>query len=371
MRREVKDSIISLCARNKTFPSDNELVEYAEQSLQEVHAALDALCENRFIERLPSGQYVLNPGIIMRQSAVGIDPSKEPSAEAIPDSIADPFPKKKCKKEKVIKEKPEVKKEFDLVIPILRLLMLAIGTGAMIVSIFYTWIWLRELLPSPLAILLSTIMVCFSVLSFEVIVLFLTGEVTKHWSRWFVITGFSFLWIIVAAFSITSTIAGQYNKHIKNSKEYAMQNQGKKSEVMKWNRLQERKTELVERRLEKKTQISNLIAMSNQVGTIAEAEKHNEVLASTNYRTQTAESELNHIEAELEKVRDEEKKAITADTSLASADTVDVPDFYSWLAKILDIKKDLAQFWLSLFPAIFVDLISPAALAIAAFLKKK
>jgi hypothetical protein len=44
--------------------------------------------------------------------------------------------------------------------------------------------------------------------------------------------------------------------------------------------------------------------------------------------------------------------------------------FYSWLAKVLGISKDIAQFWMSLFPAIFVDIISPSALAIAFFMGK-
>jgi hypothetical protein len=35
------------------------------------------------------------------------------------------------------------------------------------------------------------------------------------------------------------------------------------------------------------------------------------------------------------------------------------------------MEKDLVQFWMSLFPAIFVYIISPVALAVAMFLPRK
>jgi hypothetical protein len=410
MKKDIRSSILHLCATNKEFPSLVELISYTGQSGHQLRIQLEKLCERGFIERMPSGKYQLNMyhvinGTDEKEEEVEEDfvmeaINEKEIPETFPDPVFNPMLERAIEKENtkikvfetkgdnqnihkkrildnIIKfqksknEKKIKKNDVDLVIPITRIAMLFIGIGAGIVSVFYTSVWLLEFLPSMLAILLSTIMVGFSILAFEVIIMFFSGMVSKHWSRWAVAVGFSLLWLIVAAFSITSTVAGQYNQHIKNSKEYAELNESKRASSMTWNSIQERKKELAERRSEKKSQLSNLINISIQATTIEDSEKHSRTLSSTSNQINQAENALNKIEAEIEKIREEERKVLAANPSQANNDMSDIPDFYSWVAKVMDIKKDLAQFWLSLFPAIFVDIISPVALAIAMFLKKK
>lgn len=415
MKRDIRTSIIYLCGRNKTFPSISELSVYTGRSIQEIKDQLQKLCDKNFIEKLPSGNYQLSPmsianfetlGVIDNGDGTGTEifttaSDRDSANEFIENQLLDD--KKKMFYEKQDEEtgvtywddKPDYEdnkkysgilkanisklKSFknlyttdkDYIIPITRIAMLIIGLGAVVVSVFYTSVWLLEFLPTFLALLLASIMVGFSVLAFEMIIMFLSGIVVKHWSKWFIVTGFSALWLIVAAFSITSTVAGQYNQHIKNSKEYAQLNESNKVDAIKWNSLKERKAELLERRVEKKSQLSTLIGIANQATTIETTEKHSSTITAANNRIYITEQALNKIESDLDAIRQEEKRMLDKNPSQVNSDSTEIPDFYSWIASVFKIKKDLAQFWMSLFPAIFVDIISPVALAVAMFLKRQ
>ncbi|MFX0141036.1 MAG: hypothetical protein ACFFDN_45780, partial [Candidatus Hodarchaeota archaeon] len=120
---------------------------------------------------------------------------------------------------KEIKEEITRKKN-DIVLIVLRILMIIIGIGAIILSTYYTSIWLFSFLPGYLAILLSSIMVAFSVAAFECMIIF------KENKQRILIVIFSIIWLIVLCFSMISTVAGQYNARMKTE----VDNFSKKSE---------------------------------------------------------------------------------------------------------------------------------------------
>ena len=96
----------------------------------------------------------------------------------------------------------------DFILISVRILMAIIGIGAVILSIYYTYVWLAEFLNMFLALLLSTIMIAFSVMAFEVMVIFWQNKQRG------VIPLFCLLWLVVLIFSMISTIAGQYNSRM-------------------------------------------------------------------------------------------------------------------------------------------------------------
>ena len=44
--------------------------------------------------------------------------------------------------------------------------------------------------------------------------------------------------------------------------------------------------------------------------------------------------------------------------------------FYEWIGTILKVKAMYIEFWLSVFPAIFIDIVAPIAIALSMFLRK-
>ena len=78
------------------------------------------------------------------------------------------------------------------------------------------------------------------------------------------------------------------------------------------------------------------------------------------------------IQVRLKNVR--EKKLLLLEQSRETAGIVEGTEelvyasFYVWLGIMLKVKPMLVQFWLSVFPAIFIDVIAPLSISISLFL---
>lgn len=272
---------------------------------------------------------------------------------------------------KEIKEKVTEKKN-DIVLVVLRFLMIIIGLGAIILSIYYTSIWLFSFLPGGLAILLSSIMVAFSVAAFECIIIF------KENNQRILIVIFSAIWLIVLCFSMTSTVAGQYNARMKTE----ISNFSKKSEeihsssVLKSYINDEEEIQKQMDQKNKRLDYLNGFIISFTIEMLKE--KENKRLYNQ------AADELHRLENELRILRDnleakrqrrrdylEDQKESGVNVVAAEAEEKASASFYVWLAGIFSIDAVLIEFWLSVFPAVFIDIIAPLAVAVGMFLKRK
>lgn len=263
---------------------------------------------------------------------------------------------------------------YGMPVYIIQVLMGVIGTGAAVISVYYTTIWLVEFLPWGFALLLSSIMVGFSIAAFEASILFLSGQVTENRvSKISVVAGMFLLWIVVSFFSIMSTVAGQYNKHIFNLR--GTTEQSRNTDRMKWNILQEKKAEIKERLVDYKKQMSvfnNIMAGMNDVSSRT---KNNGVWYESQYKLKQVNKKIVQLNKSMDVVRTEEKKFL--DQSKETGLLLDpgakkkTKNFYSWLAGVTGIVQDKVQFGMSLFPAIFVDLIAPIGIAMSLFLRNK
>jgi hypothetical protein len=250
-----------------------------------------------------------------------------------------------------------------------------IGIGAAIISTYYTTIWLLEFLPLSFSLLLSGIMIGFSVSAFETVILFFTGQVTKNkYAKVSIATGFIFLWIIVSAFSIVSTIAGQYNKHVSNLRD-------KSKEVSStagadWNIIQEKESDLKARINEYRKQMKTYDKLSSEMESIESRTTNENTWNENQWRTRKSQENIERLSEELNKVRDEKRVLLNKnrETGVVLTDkskAKDIPNFYGWLAGVLSMNEDLVQFFLSLFPAVFCDIVAPVGIALSLFLRNK
>lgn len=278
-------------------------------------------------------------------------------------------------KKNLPKKKSKSKQKYSAPIYIIQILMGIIGMGASIISIYYTTVWLLEFLPWAFALLLSSIMVGFAVSAFETVILFLSGQVThSKIAQWSITIGFIILWISVTFFSIFSTIAGQYNKFIANLQEEAKQ--GMDTGKMNWNSLQEEKQDLRTRLKEYRENVKTYTEISRTMTDLENRTENNKTWAENQYRLRIANEEIRKLLDELNKIREEERGLLKESKEKGiilgvTVDTENIVNFYGWIAKVLNIDKDRAQFFMSLLPAVFVDFISPTAIALALFLRSR
>lgn len=411
--RKIKQAINRVIREKGRFPTVREMCTILSYSAEQTMKYMEALAEDGFLERTdgwykyPDNDPLKLSAVVMEPEetvAVGFEtdpkitkaeqdfPKTEKTEEAINVEFKDgtriqidpqhPFPairtkpKKEKRPPKLEKMGPEKKRETVYGVPIyvIQIVMGAIGIGAAVISTYYTTVWLLEFLPWGFALLLSSIMVGFSITAFETIILFMTGQVTKsEKSKNSIVTSFIILWILVTSFSIMSTIAGQYNKHIENLREE------KVAEIdvtnTEWNLLQERKSEVRSQIKTYKGQIVTFDKIASGIDSLESRKENQNTWREIQYRIKMANREIKRLSKDLDEIRKEEKEVIKKSKDKGVIFTEEkikkIPNFYGWLSDVLSMDEKLVQFLLSLFPAIFVDVISPVGIAIALFLRSK
>jgi len=257
------------------------------------------------------------------------------------------------------------------VITFIRAVMGAIGIGAAAISMYYTSRFTEELFPyTTLAYLLSGIMIGFNVMAFELILLFGNGQATTHWFRWPAAFVFFLLWLVVGGFSITATVAGQYNQHAKNTMATAVTSGNPQAVAAKWQNITARKSVW-------ENQIKNAQEQNSTLNNkLKDMKPDDTAYANTNWYITDNNAKIADANAKLNEIRIEEAAMLKEHPEVLQLaqranDGGGVPDFYGFLARIFGATRDVIQFWVSLFPAVFVDLIAPIAAAAALFLRGK
>jgi len=386
---EIKKTINKVIREKGRFPSLQEMCNILHYTEDQTRKYMQALADDGYLEKvkdwykypekeIKSETDAKKPIFVAESehptSKIEIYEENETGQTATMNEFLskNPFKILKYPKNKKLKRKST---KYSAPIYIIQLLMGIIGIGASVISIYYTTVWLLEFLPWAFALLLSSIMVGFAVSAFETVILFLSGQVTRsRIAQWSITLGFIILWISVTFFSIFSTIAGQYNKFVLNLQDKAKQ--GMDTGKMNWESLQEQKQDLRMRLNEYRENVKTYTEISKTMQGLEKRIENEKTWAENQYRLRKANEEIRTILTELNKARNEEQILLkeSKDKGIIlgiTADTEDIVNFYGWIAKIFDIDKNKAQFFMSLLPAVFVDIISPAAIALALFLRNK
>lgn len=252
----------------------------------------------------------------------------------------------------------------------IRFILEIVGFGAAALSVRYTAIYLYDSLPIFWSWFLSSIMVIFSVMAFQIIIVFI---IRKHRILSFL---FSILWLIVTVFSMSSTVIGQYNAN-------------KERFFISSSIVADRKSTSDLYDLYEKDIIDLEINKSNRQ---KDLDRFNVLikpyLDDPNKRLESRESQRDYSTyaqaisdaqrdiklfiTKIEEARNKQKELLTLEGD-KNINKEEVPDFYDWVAYNVfsDGNPALIQFIISLFPAVFIDLIAPIGIAIGLFLERK
>lgn len=261
-------------------------------------------------------------------------------------------------------EEKDNKVEKDWVLGVMRGVLGFIGLGAIGVSTYYTSVWFLEYLPAFLAVFLALIMVFFSTMAFEVVIVVLKAE------QWFMAVGFSILFIVVLLFSMMSTIAGQYNQRLQVENAAIQESSDVVQARAAYELLVKQEKQIVEQIEGQKSLrkvYQGIFDSYDAAKREADLKGYNEVRAQIDKVDKSLLSlnaKLMDVQAqELAYLEKQKGPGTIAETSVKTA------SFFVWVAGLFDnkIKADMIQFYFSVFPAVFVDLIAPFSLAFAFF----
>jgi hypothetical protein len=242
----------------------------------------------------------------------------------------------------------------------------ALGIGAAIMSAYYTQIFLFESLNSFFSWLLAILMVSFSVITFGLIALMLSGSIIKNWTKYILIMLFAILWFCTVSFSMVSTIAGQYT--MRAEKQYIEITEINKTKI-DTNKIQlqvDARNDLVARKEEARKRLSGLYEAAAIALHIPE--KIKETWTSIQTRILATQENILAIDKDIEKTREQER-ILLKENPLASKGVEKQDTFFRWIAGLFHGDAGMMQFWLSLFPSVFLDIISPVLLTLFVFMK--
>jgi DNA-binding transcriptional regulator YhcF (GntR family) len=264
-----------------------------------------------------------------------------------------------------IKEKIKSKQRNDVVVIIIKIIMAIVGIGAICLSIFYTGIWLDEFLPTPLAYILSCIMIAFSVIAFETMIIFWNNK------EYPAIILFSVLWFIVLIFSMISTVAGQYNQRLINTITETKKNVEVTHKKMSYDIYNQEENDILDSIKRKEKELNSFQIMMSDFKT-AEDQKNSEWLYwDINEKIKKTNTDIEILRKELKEIRSVKKEFLKKEVKAGVVIDIKKDSFYTWIGGLFNIESRYIEFWMSIFPAIFIDLIAPLAIAVSMFLKRK
>lgn len=247
----------------------------------------------------------------------------------------------------------------------IRVVLGLIALGAIALSVYYTSIWLIRYLPGFLAVVLATIMVTFSCLAFETVI------ILRRNGQWFMMTMFAVLWAIVLVFSMSSTVAGQYNQRIKSQNVTVEANSDTTQARLGYDLLLKQEKQIEKQIADKAAQRAVFQKLLDTFDTVEKQKADAKVFADTSKKIDLIDKDLKDLNAQLLAKQEEQRKYLTTAKGPGAVQetTAEVPSFYNWIHEVLGLSAAMTEFWMSVFPAIFIDLIAPFSLAITIFVR--
>jgi len=254
----------------------------------------------------------------------------------------------------------------DFFIGVLRFFMFVVGAGAISLSVFFTYNWGLDYLDSFFSLLLSLILVVFSVGAFQVFLIFMQNK-QYGYSVIFVIT-----WVIVLLFSMQSTVAYLYNTKSEKLIEYAEGDKKAAKESLTYANLLKREDEKASDIVELKETLQGFNDLLMEFNDIELLDENKRLYDDTYRKIGTQEKKISQAEKELEVIRKDIDDFLKQDQEAEVIVKVDRKNFYDWVSGVLSFfSADSLEFIVSCFPAVFVDVVAPLSVAVSLFLKRR
>ncbi len=259
-------------------------------------------------------------------------------------------------------DKNNIKFEYNkFLIVFIKIIMLIVGTICTFISSYYTFLWLKDFLINIYAFLLSFAIVSFSVFVFETIIILKKNKQRIYYVLFV-------LWLIVVVFSMVSTIAGQYNIRVQKWNKVVEQESNNIEIENEIKELEKQKDFIDSQIKEKNNEKEIYFNLLKQFDSIEKREKENNYYWSIYNQFNSVNKKINELNKQYFSLIQD---ISNLKNQISVYKTKRNKDFYSWIGSVFKIDSEVFEFWFSLFPALFIDIISPVAFAIFMFLSKK
>ena len=215
---------------------------------------------------------------------------------------------------------------------------------SMYISTLHTATYLVDYVDLISAWLMSASVTAYNATAFEVSVLFKSGR------RYFMSAIFMFLWVLVTAFSMATTVSVFYDQFNFQEAQITEDNKKVDSNKLALELLQRKEKDLREAIEFKKKDI--------------------EYRQEKEYATATVRTELNKLQEDLQNNLTEQENLLKETPEVTEEKIQRKESLFSFLGRLLHIEGAVLEFIMSTLSAIFVNLIAPLSLTAVIELKK-
>jgi hypothetical protein len=238
-------------------------------------------------------------------------------------------------------------------------------------SIDYTFQWLDYTIEAYKAIIFSVFIVGFLNLAFQFIILFINKKAQNGW--WKAVNlaiAFVFFvaWLLCLIYSINSTIAGQYNAEIKNTKVVIVENNESNKNKMIIDTLNNSIIDWENEIKFKEQQRTEYLSIMKSLNIDVTNDRN--VYNRHNRLIYNRSNEIDALRKEIVTNRLKIQNMLQ-DSELANIINIETNDIYKWYSNILGISTSIVKFYLNIFLAIIIDIISPLLLGFVFFYRKE
>jgi len=258
-------------------------------------------------------------------------------------------------------------KNKDYIFTILRTVMLIIGMGSAVISAYYTQIWQHETLNTFWSWFLSLIMIGFSSAAFLTLISILTKSIHGKFSTWLLAGIFFVLWIICLLYSISVTVAGRYAQYQEIVLTNQMEENNHTLDTIKISNILDNIKSL---KLERDNNQKRLNTLFLQADAIQKGEEvKGETWLTIQSRILNVQGIISTLNKDIENKNAEYEKI--AGSSVIISKNESKFGFYDWVASIYNTDRKNVEWFMVLFPSLFLDIASPIALAVFMFLGRR
>lgn len=254
---------------------------------------------------------------------------------------------------------PNETKKKRVMFNLCRIIMAVVAVSCILCSIRFTYSFNKLTMPKTWGFILSSSMIIFTSFCFTVREYLLQQNKKKQ------ATLFIALYVMGVTYSIFTAVAGQYNDYLIQNKTTVQAQLDNAVNEKKMQVLQEQKNNCVAQLNSYKEQIK---AQQKIIDNLSESpERKWEYNNTWKQAVASVNSYNERIEILQNKINEVDLQIVENVTVENNSDE----NIYDWLGKLFNISSSLIQFLISLFPAIFIDLVSPFAISFAFIDKNK
>lgn len=245
------------------------------------------------------------------------------------------------------------------------IVLFAVSIGASYMSWYYSNLFFLNFLNKALSFVSALVWVLFSVFSFQAAFWFRRNEAKPVF---YILIS---LWCVVVLFSMFCTVVGQYNLRMVRVRQTESTINGS-AESTSYARLQWDELESKEGDLEKSIE-SKMREKEIYIEQLKVAEPGTQRYLDAQWLKIVRDREIQRLKEELSKVRNDKEIFLSErGRDLVSKESSLTGNAFDWIGEIFSVENVGAiEFWISLFPAIFYDLIAPLSLFVVLFMRRR